>query len=59
VTETTSSRFSSAARPLASALSEGSADETSAAITAHANRVRAALAAFLAESAKPTSQQVA
>jgi DNA-binding GntR family transcriptional regulator len=47
---------------LTNALRAGSADETSAAITQHANRVRAALAAFLAESQKAepaASQQVA
>jgi DNA-binding GntR family transcriptional regulator len=46
-------------KALTNALRAGSADETSAAITAHANRVRAALAAFLTESSKPKSQQVA
>jgi DNA-binding GntR family transcriptional regulator len=38
---------------LTNALRTGSADATSAAITEHANRVRAALAAFLADSLKP------
>jgi len=37
---------------LTSALRAGSADATSAAITEHANRVRAALAAFLADASK-------
>jgi DNA-binding GntR family transcriptional regulator len=50
-------------KALTNALRAGSADETSAAITAHANRVRTALAAFLAESSKASerasSQQVA
>jgi DNA-binding GntR family transcriptional regulator len=49
-------------KALTNALRAGSADETSAAITAHANRVRAALASFLAESTKatdPGAQQVA
>ena len=46
-------------KALTNALRAGSADETSAAITAHANRVRAALAAFLTDSSKPKSQQVA
>jgi long-chain acyl-CoA synthetase len=46
-------------KALTNALRAGSADETSAAITAHANRVRTALAAFLSESTKGTSQQVA
>jgi long-chain acyl-CoA synthetase len=46
-------------KALTNALRAGSADETSAAITAHANRVRTALAAFLAESTRPKSQQVA
>jgi DNA-binding GntR family transcriptional regulator len=49
-------------KALTNALRAGSADETSAAITQHANRVRAALAAFLADSTKAeptTSQQVA
>ena len=44
---------------LGNALRAGSADDTSAAITEHANRVRAALAKFLADSTKATSQQVA
>jgi long-chain acyl-CoA synthetase len=46
-------------KALTNALRAGSADETSAAITAHANRVRTALASFLAESTRPKSQQVA
>ena len=49
-------------KALTNALRAGSADETSAAITQHANRVRAALAAFLADTQKAeqaTSQQVA
>jgi long-chain acyl-CoA synthetase len=46
-------------KALTNALRAGSADETSSAITAHANRVRAALAAFLADSTRPNSQQVA
>ncbi|HUQ52362.1 MAG TPA: FCD domain-containing protein, partial [Gammaproteobacteria bacterium] len=49
-------------KALTNALRAGSADETSAAITQHANRVRTALAAFLAESQKAeraSSQQVA
>ena len=50
-------------KALTNALRAGSADETSAAITVHANRVRTALAAFLAESTKAAepvqSQQVA
>jgi long-chain acyl-CoA synthetase len=50
-------------KALTNALRAGSADETSAAITEHANRVRAALAAFLAESTQAAdragSQQVA
>jgi DNA-binding GntR family transcriptional regulator len=48
-------------KALTNALKAGSADETSAAITAHANRVRQALAAFLAESTKSAeaTQQVA
>jgi DNA-binding GntR family transcriptional regulator len=46
-------------KALTNALRAGSADETSAAITVHANRVRTALAAFLADSIKPKSQQVA
>ena len=46
-------------KALTNALRAGSADETSAAITAHANLVRTALATFLADSAKSTSQQVA
>jgi DNA-binding GntR family transcriptional regulator len=41
---------------LTNALKAGSADETGAAITAHANRVRTALAAFLAESTKAAEQ---
>jgi long-chain acyl-CoA synthetase len=46
-------------KALTNALRAGSADETCAAITEHANRVRAALASFLADSTKATSQQVA
>ena len=46
-------------KALTNALRAGSADDTSAAITEHANRVRAALARFLADSAKPANQQVA
>jgi long-chain acyl-CoA synthetase len=46
-------------KALTNALRAGSADDTSAAITEHANRVRTALANFLAESTKPTNQQVA
>ena len=46
-------------KALTNALRAGSADDTSAAITQHANRVRAALASFLAESTKPKTQQVA
>jgi DNA-binding GntR family transcriptional regulator len=50
-------------KALTNALRAGSADETSAAITAHANRVRAALASFLAESTQApdpaATQQVA
>ncbi len=46
-------------KALTNALRAGSADDTCAAITEHANRVRSALARFLAESAKPTSEQVA
>jgi long-chain acyl-CoA synthetase len=46
-------------KALTNALRAGSADDTSAAITQHANRVRAALASFLAESTKPKAQQVA
>jgi long-chain acyl-CoA synthetase len=46
-------------KALTNALRAGSADDTSAAITVHANRVRTALAAFLADSTKPKSQQVA
>jgi DNA-binding GntR family transcriptional regulator len=46
-------------KALTNALKAGSADDTSAAITEHANRVRAALASFLADSTKTTSQQVA
>jgi long-chain acyl-CoA synthetase len=50
-------------KALTNALRAGSADDTSAAITAHANRVRTALAAFLAESTaaaeRATNQQVA
>ncbi len=46
-------------KALTNALRAGSADDTSAAITEHANRVRTALAGFLAESAKPKNQQVA
>jgi DNA-binding GntR family transcriptional regulator len=46
-------------KALTNALRAGSADETSAAITAHANRVRTALAALLADSTKTTAQQVA
>ncbi|HEY3519152.1 MAG TPA: FCD domain-containing protein, partial [Gammaproteobacteria bacterium] len=46
-------------KALTNALRAGSADDTSAAITEHANRVRAALAKFLADSTKATSQQVA
>jgi DNA-binding GntR family transcriptional regulator len=49
-------------KALTNALRAGSADETSAAITAHANRVRAALASFLADSTKAAdsgAQQVA
>ena len=50
-------------KALTNALKAGSADETGAAITAHANRVRTALAAFLAESTKAAeraaTQQVA
>ena len=39
-------------KALTNALRAGSADETSAAITEHANRVRTALASFLAETTK-------
>ncbi len=46
-------------KALTNALRAGSADDTSGAITEHANRVRTALASFLAESTKPQSQQVA
>jgi long-chain acyl-CoA synthetase len=49
-------------KALTNALRAGSADDTSAAITQHANRVRTALAAFLADSTKAgqaSSQQVA
>jgi DNA-binding GntR family transcriptional regulator len=46
-------------KALTNALRAGSADDTCAAITEHANRVRAALAKFLAESNKTTNQQVA
>jgi long-chain acyl-CoA synthetase len=46
-------------KALTNALKAGSADDTSAAITEHANRVRVALASFLAESTKPANQQVA
>jgi len=46
-------------KALTNALRAGSADDTCAAITEHANRVRAALASFLAESTKPANQQVA
>jgi long-chain acyl-CoA synthetase len=46
-------------KALTNALRAGSADDTSAAITEHANRVRTALASFLAESTRPKSQQVA
>jgi DNA-binding GntR family transcriptional regulator len=46
-------------KALTNALKAGSADDTSAAITEHANRVRAALAHFLAGSTKTTNQQVA
>ena len=50
-------------KALTNALKAGSADETGAAITAHANRIRTALAAFLAESTKAAeraaTQQVA
>jgi long-chain acyl-CoA synthetase len=46
-------------KALTNALRAGSADDTSAAITEHANRVRVALASFLAESTKPANQQVA
>jgi long-chain acyl-CoA synthetase len=44
---------------LTNALRSGSADATSAALTEHANRVRAALAAFLAESARIDAEAVA
>ena len=47
-------------KALTNALRAGSADETSAAITEHANRIRAALATFLADTAKaanPTANQ--
>ena len=40
-------------KALTNALRAGSADDTSGAITEHANRVRTALASFLAESTKP------
>lgn len=50
-------------KALTNALRAGSADETSVAITDHVNRIRTALAAFLAEQTKaaepPTNQQVA
>jgi long-chain acyl-CoA synthetase len=46
-------------KALTNALKAGSADDTSAAITEHANRIRAALAGFLADQTKPTNQQVA
>jgi DNA-binding GntR family transcriptional regulator len=50
-------------KALTNALRAGSADETSAAITEHANRIRTALATFLAETAKAANpaanQQVA
>ena len=49
-------------KALTNALRAGSADDTSAAITQHANRVRTVLADFLAESREPTTatgQQVA
>ncbi len=46
-------------KALTNALRAGSADDTSAAITEHVNRVRTALASFLAESTKTTNQQVA
>ena len=46
-------------KALTNALRAGSADDTSAAITEHANRVRTALASFLVDSTKPKSQQVA
>ncbi|HEX7236592.1 MAG TPA: AMP-binding protein [Gammaproteobacteria bacterium] len=46
-------------KALTNALRAGSADDTCAAITEHANRVRAALASFLADSTKATNQQVA
>ena len=50
-------------KALTNALRAGSADETSAAITEHANRIRAALATFLADTAKAANpaanQQVA
>jgi long-chain acyl-CoA synthetase len=46
-------------KALTNALKAGSADDTSAAITEHANRIRTALASFLADQTKPTTQQVA
>jgi long-chain acyl-CoA synthetase len=46
-------------KALTNALKAGSADDTSAAITEHANRIRTALASFLADQTKPTNQQVA
>jgi long-chain acyl-CoA synthetase len=46
-------------KALTNALRAGSADDTCAAITEHVNRVRTALASFLAESTKTTNQQVA
>jgi DNA-binding GntR family transcriptional regulator len=44
---------------LTNALEAGSADATSAAITEHANRMRSALAAFLADSTKPSDATAA
>jgi long-chain acyl-CoA synthetase len=46
-------------KALTNALKAGSADDTCAAITEHANRIRTALATFLADQTKPTNQQVA
>jgi long-chain acyl-CoA synthetase len=46
-------------KALTNALRAGSPDDTCAAITEHANRIRTALAAFLADQAKPSNQAVA
>ena len=45
-------------KALTNALRAGSADETSAAITEHANRIRTALATFLADTAKAANPAV-